>query len=71
MMCFSRPLNLIILLSFFMLILFILLFVRYLGRFAVFCGHHAPVLLLLDVKNQKALCHGTQVPMTKGFLYDR
>lgn len=36
------------------------LFVRYLGRFAVFCGHHAPVLLLLDVKNQKALCHGTQ-----------
>lgn len=64
-------LNRIILLSFFMLILFILLFMRSLDCFAVFCGHPAPVLLLLDVKNQKALCHGTQVPMAKGFLYDR
>lgn len=64
-------LNPIILLSFFVLILFILLFARYLDRFAVFCGHPAPILLLLDSKNQKALCHGDLGPMTKGFLYDR
>ncbi len=64
-------LNWIILLSFFMLILFILLFMWYLDRFAVFCGHPALFLLFLDAKNQKALCHGDLGPMTKGFLYDR
>lgn len=50
---------------------FIVLFYAYFIHFAVSCGHPAPVLLLLDVKNQKALCHGDLGPMTKGFLYDR